>query len=193
MTTQEIFNKLMKYRQESVRGDQQLDEYFDTILYSVAKVLNLSDQQASALAGEMDAINNATATAVKAYPFVSEPAKPTIEPSDYEITDGYVGSLGKTYQTATAAFLIYVIGCAAQRNKKSSDEIIQVLSTGRSVEWCDSPNHFYDHSVGIIRRKHNIKSVQLVDCACGHSVPAAQVISTSSGTSCPNCYDKMSN
>lgn len=32
----------------------------------------------------------------------------------------------------------------------------------------------------------------MVQCDCGHSCPRAQVMSASLGTSCPNCYDRMS-
>lgn len=31
-----------------------------------------------------------------------------------------------------------------------------------------------------------------VFCSCGHSVPGNQVMSSSMGTSCPDCYDIMS-
>ena len=32
----------------------------------------------------------------------------------------------------------------------------------------------------------------LVKCACGHTVPGTRTMSTSRGTSCPACYDQMS-
>ena len=31
-----------------------------------------------------------------------------------------------------------------------------------------------------------------VKCSCGHTVPKSQVMSASLGTSCPDCYDEMS-
>lgn len=34
--------------------------------------------------------------------------------------------------------------------------------------------------------------VTLVRCSCGHSVPQSQVMRASLGTSCPSCYDRMS-
>lgn len=34
--------------------------------------------------------------------------------------------------------------------------------------------------------------VDLVRCSCGHSVPRVSVMSASVGTSCPDCYDRMS-
>jgi hypothetical protein len=32
----------------------------------------------------------------------------------------------------------------------------------------------------------------MVRCSCGHTVPQSQVMSASKGTSCPDCYDRMS-
>lgn len=34
--------------------------------------------------------------------------------------------------------------------------------------------------------------VELVKCDCGHSVPRGVVMNASMGTSCPACYDRMS-
>ena len=39
---------------------------------------------------------------------------------------------------------------------------------------------------------HPPKPVELVECSCGHSVPRALAMSASLGTSCPDCYDEMS-
>lgn len=38
----------------------------------------------------------------------------------------------------------------------------------------------------------NPKSEEEVLCACGHKVPKSLVMTTSLGSSCPDCYDKMS-
>ena len=38
----------------------------------------------------------------------------------------------------------------------------------------------------------NAPAPELVQCACGHRVPRSQVMHASMGTSCPDCYDKMS-
>jgi hypothetical protein len=32
----------------------------------------------------------------------------------------------------------------------------------------------------------------MVKCDCGHTVPRSWVMSSSTGTSCPECYDRMS-
>lgn len=37
------------------------------------------------------------------------------------------------------------------------------------------------------------KPVEMVKCTCGHTIPRASVMSASLGTSCPDCYDRLSN
>ena len=37
------------------------------------------------------------------------------------------------------------------------------------------------------------RPVAMRKCACGHTVPAALVMSASMGSSCADCYDRMSN
>lgn len=112
--------------------------------------------------------------------------------SDFEITSGYVGSFGKSYSTATEQTLAEAIAAAAEFNNTTVDEIRNRLENGVAVEWCKSPNYYYDHSHGIIRRKRIAKPVKMVMCDCGHEVPAGQVMSASLGSSCPDCYDDMS-
>ena len=36
------------------------------------------------------------------------------------------------------------------------------------------------------------QQVELVKCSCGHSVPRSLMMNASMGTSCPDCYDRMS-
>lgn len=184
MDQQEIFEKLMKFRDESIRGDDKmLDEYFDAIMYSVAKVLDLSDAQAAALAGDLPT-NEKTAAVVT--PSI------VLDSAQFEITDGFVGRMGVDYKTATEVTLSAAIEGAAKRNNKSVSEIVDYLVGGGAVAWCDSPNHYYDHGQGVIRPKRAAKPIQLVRCDCGHSVPRSQVMSASQGSSCPDCYDRMS-
>jgi len=40
--------------------------------------------------------------------------------------------------------------------------------------------------------RRSTKTVKTVMCDCGHSIAADAVMNTSSGTSCPSCYDRMS-
>jgi hypothetical protein len=115
-----------------------------------------------------------------------------MNPSEYEITDGYVGSWGVTYKPATDETLSTAITAAANRNNTTEARVIGMLQNGVKVAWCDSPNHYYDHGTGYIRRKRVTKPVKSVSCDCGHSVEPALVMSASRGTSCPDCYDRMS-
>ena len=43
------------------------------------------------------------------------------------------------------------------------------------------------------KREDRIKNAEMVKCACGCTVRRGSVMSTSTGTSCPDCYDNMSN
>jgi len=112
--------------------------------------------------------------------------------NEYEITNGYVGSWGVSYTPATPETLNEAIAAAAARNNATEERISEMLQNGVKIAWCDSPNHYYDHGTGYIRRKRTQQPVELVRCSCGHSVLAIQVMSTSRGTSCPDCYDRMS-
>lgn len=116
-----------------------------------------------------------------------------MNPNEYEITNGYVGSFGISYKTATAETLAEAVTAAAQRNNTTEERITEMLQNGVNVAWCDSPNYHYDHGTGYIRRKRAPRpEPQLVRCDCGHSVERALVMSASLGTSCPDCYDRMS-
>ena len=109
------------------------------------------------------------------------------------ITDGYVDSYGKTYETPTADDLEKAIIGAMEMTGKSRDEIVVKLEAGKAIKWCKSPNFYYDHSYGVIGRKRQSEPVEMMSCDCGHSVPRDQVMNTSEGTSCPDCYDNLSN
>ncbi len=115
-----------------------------------------------------------------------------MELENLTFTTGYVGSFGKTWNTPTAEELETAIVGAMEIEGKSRDEIIAALEAGNSVRWCKSPNHYYDHSYGVIGRKHNASAPEMVRCSCGHTVPRSQVMQASHGTACPDCYDRMS-
>jgi len=45
----------------------------------------------------------------------------------------------------------------------------------------------------IIARRNAPKPViKMIKCMCGHTIPASQVMSSTRGTCCPDCYDRMS-
>lgn len=67
-------------------------------------------------------------------------------------------------------------------------EIVSYLETGKKLSWADE---WYAQ----IRKTPTPSAgndVELVKCACGHTVPKSVAMSASLGTSCPECYDKMS-
>ena len=78
---------------------------------------------------------------------------------------------------------------AAAAQRVTEDEILARLDAGKTVrydtDWSDN-----------IRREPAPMApsapVALVLCSCGHNVPRVQVMNTSTGTSCPRCYDRMS-
>ncbi len=115
-----------------------------------------------------------------------------MELSNMTFTTGYIGSMGKTWKTPTADDLEKAIVGAMKIEGKSREQIINILESGGSVKWCMSPNYEYDHSHGIIGRKRSAPPVIMVKCDCGHTVSQGQRMSASLGTSCPDCYDRMS-
>ena|SRR3990167_6302370 len=109
------------------------------------------------------------------------------------MTDGYVGSFGKSWKTPTSNDLERAIQGAIRIEGKTREQIVSILESGKSVRWCESPNYYYDHSYGVIGRKRTAPPVVMVQCDCGHSVPRGQRMNASIGTACPDCYDRMSN
>lgn len=109
-------------------------------------------------------------------------------------TDGYVGGMGKSWKAPTEADLENCIQGAVELglSGKTREEIISILESGKAVKWCKSANFYYDHSYGLIGRKRSAAPVEMVECDCGHSVPRGQRMTASLGTSCPDCYDRMS-
>ena len=108
------------------------------------------------------------------------------------MTTGYVGSMGKTWKTPTEADLEKAIQGAMEFNQLSREEAVSRLEKGLTLKWGTSPNYYYDHSYALIGRKRTAPPVEMVKCDCGHSVPRGQVMSASLGSSCPDCYDRMS-
>jgi len=70
-------------------------------------------------------------------------------------------------------------------------EVLAFLAAHPGVE-ISTGSDWYDN----VRAKpmpRVVKPVELVLCSCGHRVPKGSVMSASMGTSCPDCYDRMSN
>lgn len=110
---------------------------------------------------------------------------------------GYIGSMGTTWKTPTQDDLEKALLGAMKIEGKNREEIVAILESGGQVRWCTSPNFYYDHSYGKIGTKQEPKKLDYpngrkLDCGCTVYYQS-EVMSASMGTSCQNCYDRMSN
>ena len=68
-------------------------------------------------------------------------------------------------------------------------EVEALLATGQDLPYGDD---WYE----VLRAKQatrpTLQSIALVPCDCGHSVQPISVMHASLGTSCPDCYDRLS-
>lgn len=77
------------------------------------------------------------------------------------------------------------------------DEIISRLASGREcrivgTDWYDNIRDGEAHDRRISEINARRADVPMVKCSCGHTIPRDLVMSASLGTSCPDCYDRMS-
>lgn len=78
------------------------------------------------------------------------------------------------------------------------DDVIAALLSGATLR--NDPDDWYSncrcgntYDRKMAERRATRPAVKKVKCNCGHTVPENMVMSASMGTSCPDCYDKMSN
>ena len=78
------------------------------------------------------------------------------------------------------------------------DEVVSALLSGRELnnggaDWYSSCRS----EIPVIEKRKMRDAaqarVEYVKCDCGHSIPRSSVMSASLGTSCPDCYDLLSN
>jgi hypothetical protein len=112
--------------------------------------------------------------------------------SEYELCDGYIGAMGKLYETTTDETIVAAIRAAAKISKCSEIDIVEKLVAGNSVVWCIVDDDYHNNSKGFIRRKRSSVYIEMVECDCGHTVRPGERMKASLGTCCPNCYDTMS-
>jgi len=78
------------------------------------------------------------------------------------------------------------------------DEVISALDIGITLrdtgdgDWYDNCRDSDAIERIQAERRAAMPAVKMVKCACGHTIPASSVMSTSMGSSCPDCYDRMS-
>ena len=81
--------------------------------------------------------------------------------------------------------------CLATRDATRS-EVISALESGKELRY--SPEDWYSQCRYEPSKEEEEEEDEViyVMCRCGHSVPSGLVLTTSSGTSCSQCYDRMS-
>lgn len=70
----------------------------------------------------------------------------------------------------------------------TKEQVLEYLKTGKELHWDDE----WYAVIKMEIPKKPIPSVEMVKCDCGHTIPKCSVMSTSTGTSCQDCYDRMS-
>jgi hypothetical protein len=71
----------------------------------------------------------------------------------------------------------------------SHDEILATLSDPtRTLRYGEDVNE----SIRGIRDQTAHGAVDMVRCSCGHTIPRDQVMAATLGSSCPDCYDRLS-
>ena len=115
-----------------------------------------------------------------------------MDASQYEISIGYFSPLGDSFAPVTDEGLSYAVAQAAEYNGITVTAVERRLETGRAVAWCRGPNYESDNGEGIIRRRKKVaQQPPSVWCDCGHFVAPEQVMNSSRGTLCVDCYDRM--
>jgi hypothetical protein len=82
---------------------------------------------------------------------------------------------------------------APRKNRESMDrnQLLAYLAAGNTIRY-DNDWYAEIRDAEAFAPKTPV-SRPTVDCDCGHAVDAALVMHASLGTSCPDCYDRMSN
>jgi len=114
--------------------------------------------------------------------------------AQYEMTDGYVSAMGMLWNTVDDDVANEAIERAAEFNKIDREKLIEMIDDGKTVETGKkSPNYYYDHGMQMIRSVGRPKQkIEMVKCSCGCTIPKSLVMNASVGTSCPDCYDRLS-
>ena len=82
----------------------------------------------------------------------------------------------------------FLARCIKYGNVENEVEAIRKLVAGESLRnWFEG----WDANCRIKPKSKNIK-IELIKCDCGHSIAKQSVMHASTGSSCPNCYDRMS-
>jgi len=111
----------------------------------------------------------------------------------YETHDGFEGSYNKQFNECSEADLNAAIEAAAKLKQTTIDEIKTLLTNGHEVAYDKTSNYYYTHDMKRIRiRPAPRPQPIMVKCSCGHTISKTSVMNASMGSSCPDCYDRMS-
>jgi hypothetical protein len=77
------------------------------------------------------------------------------------------------------------------------DDVIIALLDGQILrndkdDWYSNCRSGSAYEEAITLRRANAVPIKMVKCSCGHTIPSGSVMSASTGSSCPDCYDRMS-
>lgn len=87
---------------------------------------------------------------------------------------------------------------AIEYTKKTRDEIVSLLESGKEIstgdDWYSSIRSltFHKKLEAEMEKRMEDRYNSFVLCDCGHSVAPLLVMGASMGSSCPDCYDDMS-
>ena len=71
------------------------------------------------------------------------------------------------------------------------EQVIEFLATGKVLPY-DTDWYAQIRDVDILKPQQPQPVIEMILCNCGHRCMKHVVMMTSHGTSCPNCYDRMS-
>lgn len=103
----------------------------------------------------------------------------------YQMANGMWTDCKKETGDRTEEFLAR---CVENSQGLTQDEVVEKLESG--IEMRNHPMDWY--SVCRIE-KALPPQPEMIICACGCTIPKIAVMTTSNGSSCPDCYDDMSN
>ena len=91
----------------------------------------------------------------------------------------------------------FLTRCEKFNGGMTRNEVMAALETGKSLrndaaDWYSNCRDGEAMERIMAARRAASAPVKMVKCACGHTIPSGSVMSTSGGTSCPDCYDRMS-
>lgn len=110
---------------------------------------------------------------------------------EYQLSNGMWTNIGDRLDQFVDMALKTEVWLAPRLNRQpmtTREEILSAMDAGKKIK---IGSDWYD----FIRAKPTpVKPVQveMVKCSCGHTVPRSSVMNASMGTSCPECYDRMS-